>query len=94
MTGTVDPTFDPVVGAPERQSRELRGPQDPPGPNALYIRGAFSKVDGKGRTKMAKLSYAGVVDNTFKPGSTNGAVRDLEWAADSRCSSPVATSTR
>lgn len=82
LTGTVDPTFDPVVGAPDGNLANFEVLKILPGSNALYIGGAFSKVDGKGRNKMAKLSYAGVVDNTFKPGFTNGAVRDLEWAAD------------
>jgi hypothetical protein len=82
MTGTVDPGFDPVVGVPTGNLANFEVLKILPGPDALYIGGAFSKVDGKGRIKMAKLSYNGVLDNTFKPGSTNGAVRDLEWAAD------------
>ena len=53
-----------------------------PGPDALYIGGAFSKVDGLSRVKTAKLGYDGTVDRPFKTPGTNGAVMDLVWVTD------------
>jgi hypothetical protein len=82
LAGTVDPDFDPVVGDPAGNLSAFEVLKILPGPDALYISGAFGAVDGKGRSKVAKLSYAGVVDATFKPGTTSGAMRDLEWSAD------------
>jgi len=82
LTGTVDPGFDPVVGDPGGNLAAFEVLKILPGPDAVYISGAFGTVDGKGRSKVAKLSYDGVVDGTFKPGSTSGAVRDIEWSAD------------
>ena len=82
LTGTVDPEFDPVVGDPAGNLSAFEVLKILPGPDALYISGAFGTVDGKGRSKIARLSYSGVVDSTFKPGTTSGAVRDLEWSAD------------
>lgn len=82
ITGTVNPGFDPVVGDPAGNLSAFEVLKILPGPDALYISGAFGTVDAKGRSKVAKLSYSGVVDGTFKPGTTSGAVRDLEWSAD------------
>ena len=82
LTGTVDPGFDPVVGDPAGNLSAFEVLKILPAADALYISGAFGTVDGKGRSKVARLNYAGVVDATFKPGTTSGAVRDLEWSAD------------
>ena len=82
MTGTVDPGFDPVVGTTGGSLANFRVLSILTGPDSLYISGGFSKVDGKGRNKIAKLNYDGVVDATFRPAATNGAVRDLAWSSD------------
>ena len=82
LTGTVDAGFDPVVGDPGGNLASFEVLKILPGTDALYISGAFGTVDGKGRSKVAKLSYSGEVDSTFKPGTTSAAVRDIEWSAD------------
>ncbi len=82
LVGTVDPGFDPVVGDPGGNLAAFEVLKILPGPDALYISGAFGTVNGKGRSKVAKLSYTGQVDATFKPGRTSAAVRDIEWSAD------------
>ncbi|HEX7247921.1 MAG TPA: hypothetical protein VF351_07460 [Actinomycetota bacterium] len=82
LTGSVDPGFAPTVGDPAGNLAAVEVLKILPGADAMYISGAFGTVDGMRRSKIAKLSYAGAVDRTFKPGTTSGAIRDLEWAAD------------
>jgi hypothetical protein len=82
LTGTVDPVFDPFVGTEGGNLANFRVLSILTDTDSLYISGGFSKVDGKGRNKIAKLSYDGVVDPAFRPAATNGAVRDLAWSID------------
>jgi hypothetical protein len=82
LVGTVDLDFAPAVGDPAGNLAAFEVMKILPGSDALYVSGAFGSVAGKGRSKVAKLSYSGVVDAKFKPDTTSGAVRDLEWADD------------
>ena len=83
LSGTVDATFNPTVGIPGA-SNDASFVVDKilPGPGAIYIGGSFSKVNGKGRPKTAKLGLDGTLDGTFKTPGTNAVVLDMEWSAD------------
>lgn len=83
LTETVDNTFGPTVGVPGASNdKSFLVNTILPGPNAIFIGGAFSKVNGKVRFKTAKLGFDGSLAATFKTPGTNAAVLDMEWAAD------------
>jgi hypothetical protein len=82
LTGSVDPGFAPTVGDPGGNLAAVEVLKILPGADAIFVSGAFGIVDGMRRSKIVKLSFAGAVDRTFKPGATSGAIRDIEWAAD------------
>lgn len=83
LTGTVDNTFNPIVGNPGAASEKAFVVDTIlPGPGAIYLGGAFSLVNGKSRAKTAKLNLDGTLDPTFKTPGTNAAVQDLVWSAD------------
>ena len=83
MTGTVDPTFDATVGVPgAANERSTFVYEILPGATGVYIGGTFTKVDGLARSKTALVRLDGSLDRTFKTTGVNGAVRDMEFAAD------------
>lgn len=82
LTGSVDPGFAVSVGDPSGNLAAVEVLKILPASDGLYISGAFGTLGGMRRSKVAKLSHAGVVDRTFKPGTTSGAIRDIEWSAD------------
>ncbi|MDH5223361.1 MAG: hypothetical protein OEW46_01130 [Actinomycetota bacterium] len=82
---TVVSTFDTVVGIPGNSNEgtfEVRTILA--GPDGLYVGGAFSKVDGKGRPKTAKLEFDGSLVNAYKTAGVDGIVHDMVWAADAQ----------
>jgi hypothetical protein len=83
LAGTVDSTFNPTVGIPgAANDASFVVNTILPASYAIYIGGAFSKVNGKGRPKTAKLGFDGTLDGSFKTPGTNAAVLDMEWSAD------------
>ncbi len=83
MTGTVDPTFTTVVGVPAASNENKMFVYEIlPGNGGLYLGGAFAKVNGVGRSKVAKLNLDGSLVTTFKSTGVNGAVRDMAFAID------------
>lgn len=83
IRGTVVSSFDPVVGIPGNANEDSFDVKTIlPGPDGLYIGGGFSKVDGKGKPKTAKLDFDGNVINAYKTAGVNGSVNDMVWAAD------------
>jgi hypothetical protein len=83
LTGTVDNTFNATVGIPGNANEQGYIVYSIlPGTDGLYLGGAFSKVDGKGANKLAKVNFDGSFVNTFKPGVVNGAIHSLVWATD------------
>jgi hypothetical protein len=83
VVGTVDNTFDPTVGIPGASAEASFAVNTIlPGPDAIYIGGAFSQVNGRSRVKTAKLGFDGTLDSRFKTPGTNAAVMDMAWSAD------------
>jgi hypothetical protein len=83
MTATVDPAFNPVVGVPGADNaNKFRVFKILPGPDGLYIGGAFSFVNGTGRSKTAKLNFDGSLVATWKTPGVNAGIRDMQFAAD------------
>lgn len=82
-TPAVISTFDPTIGVPGASNEDKFFVYEiTPASDGLFIGGSFSKVDGKGRTKLAKLDYGGDLITGFRAGSINGAVRDVDLAND------------
>ena len=85
LTGTVDPGFDPTAGVPGGgNERSMYVYEILPGPTGLYVGGTFTKVNGAARSKTALVRTNGSLDTTFKTTGVNGAVRDMEFAADAQ----------
>lgn len=83
LTGSVDPTFDPIVGAPGASTDKSTFVYETlPSANGVYVGGTFAKVNGVARAKVALVRPDGSLDPTFKATGVNGAVRDMEFAAD------------
>lgn len=83
LTGTVDTTFNATVGVPgDPKEQSFIVYSLLPGPDGLYIGGAFSKVDGMGAQKIAKVNWDGSYVKTFKPGAVNAAVHTMVWSTD------------
>lgn len=83
LTGTVASDFNPVVGIPGSTTEskfEVRTIL--PGTDGLYVGGAFSKVNGVGRPKTAKLNWDGTLVKAYKTAGVNGIVHDMVWATD------------
>jgi hypothetical protein len=83
IAGTVASDFNPVVGIPG-STTENKFEVDVilPGPDGLYIGGAFSKVDGVGRPKTAKLNWDGTLIKSYKTPGVNGIVHDMAFSTD------------
>lgn len=83
IRGTVVSTFDPVVGIPGNVNEHNFDVKTIlPGSDGIFIGGGFSKVDGKGKPKTAKLDWNGDVVNAYKTAGVNGSVNDMVWSAD------------
>jgi hypothetical protein len=83
IRGTVVSSFDPVVGIPGNANEHSFDVKTIlPGSDGIYIGGGFSKVDGKGKPKTAKLDWNGNVVDAFKTAGVNGSVNDMVWSAD------------
>ncbi len=83
IRGTVVSSFDPVVGIPGKANEHNFDVKTIlPASDGIYIGGGFSKVDGKGRPKTAKLDWNGNVVNAYRTAGVNGSVNDLVWSAD------------
>lgn len=81
--GTVDPTFTTSVGVPAAANEaKVFVYEILPGSDGLYIGGAFSKVNGKGRSKAAKITLDGTLVKTWKVTAVNGAVREMAFSTD------------
>ena len=82
-TPAVISSFDTIVGVPGASNEHTFFVYEIlPAPDGMYIGGAFSKVDGKGRSKAAKLNYDGSLQNAWKVTQVTGAIRDMELATD------------
>jgi hypothetical protein len=81
---TVVSSFDATVGIPGKANEhtfEVRTILA--GNDGLYVGGAFSKVNGKGRPKTAKVSLTnGSLINGYKTPGVNGIVHDMVFSAD------------
>lgn len=75
-TGVVDPSVDPLVG-PETSGINAIVASS----TKVYVGGAFSKIDGKSRAKLAALDFSGNLDLTWKP-KTDRPVRTLAFSCD------------
>lgn len=83
ITGTVASDFSPVVGIPGNTNEHSFDVKTIlPGSDGLYIGGGFSKVNGTGRPKTAKLNWDGTLATAYKTAGVNGSVNDMVWAAD------------
>ena len=82
-TPAVISSFDTVVGVPGASNEaKFFVYEILPGTDGLYIGGAFSKVDGKGRAKAAKIGFDGSLKGSWRVTQVNGAIRDMELSAD------------
>lgn len=82
-TPAVIASFNPTIGVPGASNEDKFFVYEiTPAADGMYVGGAFSKVNGKGRPKLAKLSYAGNLITSFRAGPINGAVRDVDLAVD------------
>jgi hypothetical protein len=75
-TGVVDQSVDPLVG-PETSGINAIVASS----TKVYVGGAFSKIDGKSRAKLAALDFSGNLDLTWKP-KTDLPVRSLALSCD------------
>jgi Domain of unknown function (DUF5122) beta-propeller len=83
LTGTVDPTFTPVIGVPGSPNQDLTFVYKIlPGPGGLYVAGAFTMVGTYLSSKIVELNFDGTVDTAFRTNGVNGAVRDMAFSAD------------
>jgi hypothetical protein len=83
ITGTVASDFNPTVGIPGATNEHSFDVKTIlPGSDGLYIGGGFSKVNGKGRPKTAKLNWDGTLATGYKTAGVNGSVNDMVWSAD------------
>ena len=83
QTPAVISSFDTVVGVPGASNeKNFFVYEILPGANGLFIGGSFSKVDGKGRAKAAKIGLDGTLQNAWKVTQVNGAIRDMELSVD------------
>ena len=83
IRGTIVSSFDPVVGIPGNANEHNFDVKTIlPGADGIYIGGGFSKVDGKGRPKTAKLDWNGNLVDAYKTAGVNGSVNDMVWSAD------------
>ena len=83
LTGTVDASFNPVVGVPGNPSDyKYCVYKVLPAPDGIYIGGAFSFVNGLGRSKTAKLNFDGTLVTSWKTPAVNAGVRDMQLALD------------
>ena len=83
IRGTVVSSFDPVVGIPGNANEHNFDVKTIlSGADGIYIGGGFSKVDGKGRPKTAKLDWNGNLVDAYKTAGVNGSVNDMVWSAD------------
>jgi len=81
--GTVDNTFSTEVGVPgAANENKVFVYEILPGTDGLYIGGSFTKVNGSGRSKTAKLTFNGTLVKTWKVVSVNAAVRDMAFSTD------------
>lgn len=82
-TPAVISSFNPTVGIPGASNENKFFVYEiAPAGDGMYIGGAFSKVNGKGRPKLAKVAYDGNLVTAFRAGPINGAVRDVDLATD------------
>jgi hypothetical protein len=82
-TPAVISSFDTVVGVPGAGNQNKFFVYEiMPGPGGLYVGGAFSKVDNKGRAKAAKISLDGTLLNPWKITQVTGAIRDMALSTD------------
>ena len=81
---TVVSSFDATVGIPGKANEhtfEVRTIL--PADDGLYVGGAFSKVNGKGRPKTAKVNLStGSLITGYKTAGVNGIVHDMAFSAD------------
>ncbi len=83
LTGTVDNTFNPVAGVPgAANENKIFVYEILPASDGLYIGGSFTKMNGTGRSKAAKITYAGALVKTWKVLAVNGAIRDMVFSTD------------
>jgi hypothetical protein len=83
FAGTVDPAFTTTVGVPGAANEsKVFVYEILPASDGLFIGGALSKVNGKGRSKMGKLNFDGTLVKTWKATGVNGAVRDMAYSTD------------
>ncbi len=83
LTGTVDDSFAAEVGVPGASNENKTFVYEIlPGAGGLYIGGVFTKVDGLGRSKAAKVTFGGAIVKTWKVLSVNGAIRDMAFSND------------
>ena len=82
-TRAVISSFNPTVGIPGASNENKSFVYEIlPASDGMYVGGSFSKVNGKGRAKLAKVGYDGSLITAFKAGAINGAVRDVDLASD------------
>jgi hypothetical protein len=83
MTGTVDPTFNPVVGIPGSESAHKYCVYKVlPAADGIFIGGAFSWVNGVISSKTAKLNFDGSVNTAYQTKGVNAGVRDMQLSLD------------
>lgn len=83
LTGTVDPTFNPVVGVPGADNADKFCVYKVlTAADGLFIGGSFSFVNGVLSSKTAKLNYDGSVNTAYKTKGVNAVVRDMQLSLD------------
>lgn len=81
--GSLDPTFNPGLGANDTVWAVAVYPVNSPHPGKVVIGGAFTMVNGYPRAHIARLNVDGSVDETFNPtNALNGTVHCLALAPD------------
>ncbi len=77
-TGVVDPSVDTLIGTATNPSivRTLLASG-----TKVYVGGNLTKIDGKGRARLAALDLSGNLDPTWKP-KADSQVRNLAFSCD------------
>jgi hypothetical protein len=83
VAGTVDDTFTAEIGVPGASNENKTFVYEIlPGSDGLYVGGVFTKVNGVGRSKAAKITFGGTLVKTWKVLAVNGAIREMAFSTD------------
>ena len=79
-TGTLDPTFNPVLGPDDELWAMVLQPD-----GKVIIAGAFTSVNGTPRNRIARLHPNGLLDYSFDPGAgANATIRRMALQSDGK----------